>query len=50
MWVNHPMESGYAGTSITADEREMDVVTVKMNDIESGNILKDEIHHANVVW
>ena len=44
------MKSGYAGTSITANEREVDVVAVKMNDIESGNIVKDEIHHVNVVW
>jgi len=48
--MNHPVKSGYAGTSITADEREMDVVAVKMNDVESGDILKEEIHHANVVW
>jgi len=47
--MNHPMKSGYAWTSITTDEREVDVVTVKMNDVESGDVLKDEIHHVNVV-
>ncbi len=48
--MNHPMKSRHARASIPADKWKVDVVTVKMNNIESGSIVKYEIHHPNVVW
>jgi hypothetical protein len=38
--MNHPVKSCDAGTSIMPDKREVDVVAMKMNYVESGNVVK----------
>ena len=47
--VDEAMQRSHGWTGAVPDQGKMNVVTVEMNDVETGYILKDKLHHVHMM-